>query len=58
VLAKWRYLLGRSREHRESLSVYDAAYVALAELLDIVLVTADVRLASAPGLDCRIDVLQ
>jgi len=53
-----RGLLTRCWQHRENLSVHDAAYVALAELLDVVLVTADVRLASAPGLDCQIDVLR
>ena len=37
--------------------MYDAAYVALAELLDVVLVTADARLANAPGLRCEVDVL-
>jgi hypothetical protein len=45
-------------KHRENFSVNDAAYVAQAELFEIVLVSADVRLASAPGLDCQIDVLR
>jgi predicted nucleic acid-binding protein len=31
--------------------------VALAELLDVVLLTADARLAKAPGLRCRLDLL-
>jgi predicted nucleic acid-binding protein len=31
--------------------------VALAELLDAVLVTADARLADAPGVRCDIDLL-
>ncbi len=52
-----RPLLGRCWELRENLTVYDAAYVALAELLDAVLVTADARLAAAPGIRCRLDVL-
>jgi predicted nucleic acid-binding protein len=52
-----RPLLGRCWELRENLTVYDAAYVALAELLDAVLVTADSRLAKAPGIGCRLDVL-
>jgi predicted nucleic acid-binding protein len=52
-----RPLLGRCWELRENLTVCDAAYVALAELLDAVLVTADARLAAAPGIRCRLDVL-
>lgn len=52
-----RQLLDRCWELRQNLTVYDAAYVALAELLDLVLVTADVRLSKAPGLRCQIDVL-
>lgn len=51
-------LIGRCWELRQNLTIYDAAYVALAETLDIVLVTADSRLANAPGLLCRIDVLR
>jgi predicted nucleic acid-binding protein len=50
-------LLTRCWELRDTLTVYDAAYVALAELLDAVLVTADARLANAPGLRCEIEVL-
>lgn len=53
-----RPLLGRCWELRENLSVYDAAYVALAELLDVVLLTADGRLANAPGLRCQLEVLR
>jgi predicted nucleic acid-binding protein len=41
--------LGRIWELRENLTAYDAAYVALAEALDVPLVTTDVRLAQAPG---------
>jgi len=35
----------------------DGAYVALAELIDATLVTNDRRLASAPGVLCRVEVL-
>ena len=52
-----RPLLPRCWQLRENVSVYDAAYVALAELLGVVLVTADARLAKAPGLRCQVDVL-
>lgn len=52
-----RPLLRRCWSLRDSLTTYDAAYVALAESLDLILVTADVRLARAPGLECDVEVL-
>ena len=55
--ASHRPLLARCWELRGNVTVYDAAYVALAELLDVVLVTADARLARAPGLRCQLDLL-
>lgn len=39
---------------RDNLTAYDAAYVALAESLDVPLVTADARLAAAPGIGCDV----
>jgi predicted nucleic acid-binding protein len=42
-------LLSRIWELRENFTAYDAAYVALAEVLDIPLVTCDMRLTTAPG---------
>ena len=51
-------LLDRCWELRGNLTVYDAAYVALAELLEVILVTADAKLAKAPGSRCPIEVLQ
>lgn len=50
-------LLPRCWELRANLTVSDAAYVALAEALDVPLVTADQRLADAPGPRCLIEVL-
>lgn len=50
-------LLGRCWELR-NLTIYDAAYVALAELLEVGLLTADTRLARAPGTRCPIEVLR
>lgn len=47
-------LLERVWELRENLSAFDASYVALAELLDCHLLTADARLARAPGIHCAI----
>ena len=45
-------------EMRNNLSAYDAAYVAVAEELDCALVTADARLAAAPGLRCEVRVVR
>jgi predicted nucleic acid-binding protein len=56
--APHRHLLRRCWELRENITVYDAAYVALAELLQTVLLTADQRLARAPGPLCDIETLQ
>jgi predicted nucleic acid-binding protein len=50
-------LLERCWQLRENLTTYDASYVALAEVLNVVLVTADRRLAGAPGIHCTVDVL-
>ena len=50
-------LLDRCWELRANLTVYDAAYVALAEVLDVTLLTADSRLASALGCRCPIELL-
>jgi predicted nucleic acid-binding protein len=56
--AAHRPLLTRCWELRENVSVYDAAYVALAEALDVVLLTADARLVRAPGIRCRVELLR
>lgn len=47
-----RPLLARSWQLRHNLTPYDASYVALAELLDATLLTADTGLATAPGPRC------
>lgn len=44
-----RGLMDRIWQLRHNLSAYDAAYVALAELLEIPLVTCDRRLSQAPN---------
>lgn len=51
-------LLSRVWELRENLTAYDATYVALAEALNSSLVTADGRLALAPGPRCPIEVIR
>lgn len=53
-----RPLLARCWGLRLNLTIYDAAYVALAELLDAVLLTADARLSKAPGLRCQVDLIR
>lgn len=53
-----RSLWPRAWELRPNLSAYDALYVALAEQLDAPLLTADARLARAPGLRCLVEVLE
>lgn len=50
-------LLDRCWELRHNLTVYDAAYVALAELTSSTLLTGDRRLAAAPGTTCTVEVL-
>ena len=52
------WLRPRMWELRHNLSAYDATYVALAEMTGATsLLTTDARLATAPGINCPIDVL-
>lgn len=51
------WLLARAWELRDNLTIYDAVYVALAEALGQPLVTADARMAEAPGLRCELRLL-
>jgi predicted nucleic acid-binding protein len=48
-------LMPRCWDLRHNLTPYDAAYVALAELLDATLLTTDLRLARASGIRCEIE---
>ncbi len=48
----------RAYELRSTVSAYDAAYVALAEVLDCALLTSDERLSRAPGIRCQVRVLR
>ncbi len=50
-------LARRIWELRDNLTTYDAGYVALAEALDCPLITADRRLARAPGIRCAIELV-
>ena len=56
--APHRSLLRRCWELRHTLTSYDACYVALAERLDVTLLTADGRVARAPGLRCAVELLE
>lgn len=60
-LALTRYpgvgLLGRVWLLRDNLSAYDAMYIALAEALGCEVLTADARLAGAPGIRCPVTVV-
>ena len=51
------FLLPRVWELRNSLTAYDAIYVALAEALDVPLLTRDKRLAASPGHQVRIELV-
>jgi predicted nucleic acid-binding protein len=51
-------LLARAWELHENITMYDAAYIALAEALQAPLLTGDRRLARAPGPTCHIEVLR
>jgi predicted nucleic acid-binding protein len=56
--ASHRMLVRRCWEMRENLTPYDAAYVALAELLAVSLVTADRGLARVVGIGCVVELVQ
>jgi predicted nucleic acid-binding protein len=51
------FLIPRIWELRATLTAYDAAYVALAELLDAALLTCDGKIASAPGHHAKVAVV-
>ena len=50
-------LLHRVWALRNNVTAYDGCYVALAEALSCLLLTADRRLANAAGMRCDIEVL-
>jgi predicted nucleic acid-binding protein len=58
-LDRWPHegLLGRVWALRETLTAYDAAYVALAEALGAPLVTTDGKLARAAGHGARLEMV-
>ena len=50
-------LLRRCWQLRSNVTAYDACYVALAEVLEAALLTADARLANAPGTRCSFQLI-
>lgn len=50
-------LLRRAWVLLDNVSPYDACYVALAEMLDCTLLTADARLSGSPAVTCAVEVL-
>lgn len=50
-------LADRIWELRNNLTAYDAAYVALSELLEATLITTDAKLASAPGNHANVELI-
>ena len=51
-------LANRMWELRHNVTAYDAAFLALAEVLDASLVTCDARLARAPGHTASVEVFR
>jgi predicted nucleic acid-binding protein len=51
-------LLPRIWALRDDLTPYDAAYVAVAEAIAAPLLTADRKLARAPGLRCEVELIE
>jgi predicted nucleic acid-binding protein len=51
------HISSRMWDMRENISTYDAAYVALAEALDIPLLTTDLRLARVAETYCEVQTL-
>lgn len=56
VVEQWPHetVAARAWQLRSNLSIYDATYVALAELIESTLVTLDRRISRAPGPRCVI----
>jgi predicted nucleic acid-binding protein len=56
TIEQWPFdlLATRAWELRRNFSIYDASYVALAELVDTTLVTLDKPIRRAPGLRCTV----
>ena len=55
-LVAFETLVDRAWDLRSNLTIYDACYVASAELFGGRLVTLDRKLAAAPGIQCPVEV--
>jgi predicted nucleic acid-binding protein len=53
-----RQLVALAWDLRHTITFYDGLYVALATILGVPLLTADVKLSKAPGLSCPVEVLR
>ncbi|MBB3662345.1 MULTISPECIES: type II toxin-antitoxin system VapC family toxin [Prauserella salsuginis group] len=51
-------LLEQTWSLRHTITFYDGLYVVLASALDMPLLTGDIRLSSAPGLNCKVELLR
>ena len=51
-------LLTRIWALKENVTAYDAAYVALAEALDVPLITGDGKLARTPGIHANFEIVE
>jgi predicted nucleic acid-binding protein len=51
--APYEFVADRIWELRENFTAFDAAYIALAERLNVALVTLDARMSRGPGTRCR-----
>lgn len=51
-------LLRRCWELKANVTVYDAAYIALAEALGVLFLTSDAKLARAAGTQCPIELIR
>lgn len=52
-----RQLISRCWELRNNVTMYDASYIAVAELFGASLITVDARLTKVPGARCKIELL-
>lgn len=51
------WLLPRAFELRDNVTIYDGLYLALAEVLDVPLLTCDSALSGVPGCDATVEIL-